>query len=172
MNNPKADPMARIARTLAAVALTGATMVAGLAAPAAAAGEEPSAPTMSCSELWQSLPQRLQGDIIAARSLPPRAERIALRSIRLAAQRGAYGDEVEKLADARQERRQELWAAAPDQLRADVRAAWSLPFRQQRLAMQEIREAALAGAYGEAVQAVAQARRDWLMTCPRSGDAI
>lgn len=161
-----------ISRTVAAATLAGAVTVAGLGAPAVAVDSPPASPTTSCAALWQSLPQRLQRDVLAARSLPPRQQRFAMRSIRQAAQHGAYGQEVERLADARQERRQELWAAAPDQLRSDIRAAWALPLRQQQRAMEEIREAALAGAYGEGVQAVAQARRDWLMTCPKSGDPI
>ena len=35
-----------------------------------------------------------------------------------------------------------------------------------------IRRAALRGVYGEQVQAVAEARRDWLMTCPKVGETI
>ena len=161
-----------ISRTVAAAALAVAVTAAGLGAQALAVDGPTASPTTSCADLWQSLPQRLQRYILAARSLPPRAQHFAMRTIRKAAQSGSYGEDVEQLADARQERRQELWAVAPDQLRADVRSAWYLPFHQQRRAMSVIRESALAGVYGEAVQAVAQARHDWLQTCPKSGDAI
>jgi hypothetical protein len=92
--------------------------------------------------------------------------------IRLAALRGVYGDRVEELAEARREKRRELWQATPEQLKADVLAARSLPFEEQRRAMWVIRRAALRGVYGEQVQAVAEARRDWLKTCPKVGDSI
>jgi hypothetical protein len=162
----------RMGRTLAAAALAATTMMAGLTLPAAAAGEQPLSAPMSCTELWESLPQQMKDDITAARSLDDEAQRRAMRVIRLAALRGAYGDRVEELAEARRDKRRELWEAAPEQLKDDVLAARSLPFEEQRRAMWVIRGAALRGVYGEQVQAVAEARRDWLKTCPKVGDTI
>ena len=159
-------------RTLAAVALAATTLMAGLAAPAAAAGERPLSAPMSCTELWESLPQQMKDDLAAARSLDAEAQRRAMRAIRLAALRGVYGERVEDLAEARRDKRRELWEAAPEQLKEDVLAARSLPFEEQRRAMWVIRRAALRGVYGEQVQAVAEARRDWLRTCPKVGDTI
>lgn len=159
-------------RTLAAVALAATTLMAGLAAPAAAAGERPLSAPMSCTELWESLPQQMKDDLAAARSLDGEAQRRAMRAIRLAALRGVYGERVEDLAEARRDKRRELWEAAPEQLKEDVLAARSLPFEEQRRAMWVIRRAALRGVYGEQVQAVAEARRDWLRTCPKVGDTI
>ena len=159
-------------RTLAAVALAATTLMAGLAAPAAAAGERPLSAPMSCTELWESLPQQMKDDLAAARSLDGEAQRRAMRAIRLAALRGVYGERVEDLAEARRDKRRELWEAAPEQLKEDVLAARSLPFEEQRRAMWVIRRAALHGVYGEQVQAVAEARRDWLKTCPKVGETI
>ncbi len=161
-----------IGRTIAGVALAGTTLLAGLTGPALASGELPLSAPMSCSELWESLPQKMQDDITAARSLDDEAQRRAMMVIRRAALRGVYGDRVAKLAQARLEKRHELWRVAPEQLKEDVLAARSLPFDEQRRAMWVIRRAALRGAYGDKVQAIAEARRDWLSTCPAVGDAI
>ena len=159
-----------LGRALAASTLVAATLIAGLSAPAAAV--EPDVPAMTCAELWESLPSQMQADIRAGRSLPPRPQHRAMKSIRHAALAGAYGTEVQRLAEARRERRQELWEVAPAQFKADYLAALSLPFREQRRAMKAIRYAALHGAYGEGVQAIAEARQDWLATCAQSADAI
>lgn len=164
------NTMSTLGRTLAGSTLVAATLIAGLSTPATAV--EPDVRAMTCSELWESLPSQMQADIRAARSLPPRPQRRAVKAIRYAALAGVYGTEVEQLAEARQQRRQDLWAVAPEQLKADVRAALSLPFHEQRRAMKAIRYAALHGVYGEGVQAIAEARQDWLATCPQSGDAI
>lgn len=159
-------------RTLAAVALATTTLMAGLALPAVAADEKALSAPMSCTELWESLPQQMKDDISAARSLDDEAQRRAMLVIRRAALRGVYGDRVEDLAQARRDKRLELWKVAPEQLKEDVLAARSLPFEEQRRAMWVIRRAALRGVYGEQVQAVAEARRDWLKTCPKIGDTI
>ena len=159
-------------RTLAAIVLAATTLMAGLTMPATAAGEKPPSAPMSCTELWEALPQQMKDDITAARSLDAEAQRRAMRVIRLAALRGVYGDRVEELAQARRDKRRELWEAAPDGLKQDVLAARSLPFEEQRRAMWVIRRAALHGVYGEQVQAVAEARRDWLKTCPKVGETI
>ena len=159
-------------RTLAAVALAAATLMTGLSVPATAAGEKALSAPMTCTELWESLPQQMKDDITAARSLDDEAQRRAMLVIRRAALRGVYGDRVEELAEARRDKRLALWKAAPQQLKEDVLAARSLPFEEQRRAMWVIRRAALRGVYGEKVQAVAQARRDWLTTCPKVGDTI
>lgn len=159
-------------RTLATVALAATTLLAGLAVPAVGAGERSLSAPMSCTELWESLPQQMKDDITAARSLDSEARRRAMWVIRSAALRGVYGDRVEDLAQARRDKRLELWAVAPEQLKEDVRAALSLPFEEQRRAMWVIRRAALHGVYGEQVKAVAEARRDWLKTCPKVGDTV
>ncbi len=49
-----------------------------------------------------------------------------------------------------------LWAAFPDQLQEDIRAAVRQPLRERRADLREIRRDALAGGYGEQVQEWAQ----------------
>lgn len=159
-------------RTLATLALAAATLMAGLAVPAVAAGQQSLSAPMSCTDLWESLPQQMKDDIAAARTLDGESQRRAMWVIRRAALRGVYGDRVEDLAEARRDKRLELLAAAPEQLKEDVLAALALPFEEQRRAMWVIRRAALDGVYGEQVQAVAEARRDWLKTCSKTGDTV
>lgn len=164
------NTVSTLGRALAGSTLVAATLFGGLSTPATAAA--PAEPAMSCAEVWESLPAQMRADITAARSLPPRPQHRAMKAIRYAALAGVYGEDVERMAEARKEHREELWAVAPAQFKADVRAALSLPFHEQRRALRVIRAAALRGVYGDGVQAVAEARRDWLGTCPRSGNAI
>lgn len=161
-----------IGRTVAGVALAGTTLMAGLTGPAMAAREVPLSAPVSCTELWESLPQQMQDDITTAHSLDDEEQVRAMAVIRRAALRGVYGDRVEKLAQARLEKRQDLWKVAPEQFREDVLAARSLPYEEQRRAMWVIRRAALRGVYGDKVQAIAEARQDWLGTCPTLGNTI
>jgi hypothetical protein len=162
----------RMATSLAAAALTATTTVAGLSVTAAAHDSVARSAPLTCAELWDRLPDQLQDDITAARSLAPQEQHRAMWAIRRAALRGVYGERVERLAEARRERRRELWAGFPEQLRQDLRDAWSLPFEEQRQAMRVIRSAALRGGYGEEVQALAEAREQWLSTCPKVGEAL
>jgi hypothetical protein len=57
-------------------------------------------------EIWQTLPDELQADILAARSLPLREQRRAMLAIRYAALHGQYGADVQALAEKRREFRQ------------------------------------------------------------------
>ena len=68
-------------------------------------------------------------------------------------------------AEKVRERRLELWQKSPEKLKDDIRAAWSLPLREQRRAMIAIRYAALQGEYGEWVQSLAEKRREFLQGC-------
>jgi hypothetical protein len=152
-----------IGRLLATTLLAGTTAVAGPAYAATAAGdEEPTA----CQQVWDAFPVALQDDIKAAVELPLRERRRAFQAIRYAALHGGYGDEVQAWAEKVRERRIELWKRFPDQLKADVRAAWSLPLREQGRAMFAIRYAALHGTYGDWVQELAEKRREFLQGCP------
>jgi hypothetical protein len=57
-------------------------------------------------EIWQTLPDDLKADILAARSLSLREQRRAMLAIRYAALHGQYGPDVQALAEKRQEFRQ------------------------------------------------------------------
>jgi hypothetical protein len=146
---------------LVAIALlTGTVAVAG---PSYAATDVEPTP---CQQLWDAFPTALKDDIKAALDLPLRARRAAFRDIRYDAFHGEYGDTVQAWAEKVRERRIELWQQFPDALKDDIRAAWSLPLRQQRRAMLAIRYAALHGEYGRWVQSVAEQRREFLQGCP------
>ena len=138
-----------IGRLLATTLLAGTAAVAG---PAYAASDPDDAEPTACQQVWDAFPAALQDDIKAAVDLPLRERRRAFHAIRYAALHGGYGDAVQAWAERVRERRIELWKEFPDQLKADVRAAWSLPLREQRRAMLAIRYAALHGEYGDRVQ--------------------
>jgi hypothetical protein len=152
-----------IGRLLATTLLAGTAAVAGPASAATAvASDEPTA----CQQVWDAFPTALQDDIRAAVGLPLRERRRALHAIRYAALHGTYGDAVQAWAERVRDRRVELWRQLPEQLKDDVRAAWSLPLREQRRAMTAIRYAALHGVYGDGVQELAEKRRAFLEGCP------
>ena len=142
-----------IGRLLATTLLAGTAAVAG---PAYAASDPDDAEPTACQQVWDAFPAALQDDIKAAGDLPLRERRRAFHAIRYAALHGGYGGEVQAWAERVRERRIELWKEFPDQLKADVRAAWSLPLREQRRAMLAIRYAALHGEYGDRVQESSQ----------------
>jgi len=154
---------------LAAATLSTTVLVVGVGTPASAAT---TTDMTTCAELWDVLPTALRQDLRAARSLPPVPQRRAMRAIRFAALRGVYGEDVERLAEERRERRRELWAEFPQQLKDDILAARSLPWDEQRRAMRTVRESALGGGYGEEVQALAAVRAQWLSTCPKVVEAL
>ena len=152
-----------IGRLLATTLLAGTAAVAG---PAYAASDPGDAEPTACQQVWDAFPAALQDDIKAAVELPLRERRRAFHAIRYAALHGGYGDAVQAWAERVRERRIELWKEFPDQLKADVRAAWSLPLREQRRAMLAIRYAALHGEYGDRVQELAEKRREFRQGCP------
>jgi hypothetical protein len=161
-----------IATLVAGAALaTGVSVAPPSSTPASALGSSSArSGATACERVWEALPPAMQDDIRAALSLPGREQQRALLAVRYAALHGSYGDQVERWAKALQHRRAELWKTLPPQLRADVLAARSLPYREQRRAMTAIRTAALQGAYGDRVQQLAQQlaqrRQTFLEGCP------
>lgn len=151
-----------IGRLVATALLAGTVTVAAPTTAAQARDDEPTA----CQQVWDSFPTALQDDIKAAIPLPLRERRRALFAIRYAALHGAYGEDVQQWAEKVKQRRIEIWQQLPEQLKADIRAARSLPLREQRRAMRAIRYAALHGVYGDWVQSLAEKRRAFLEGCP------
>jgi hypothetical protein len=156
-------------RTAIATLAAGAALTTGISvAPShlASADARGLSDQTACQRLWDALPSAMQDDILAALSQHGRAQHRALFGVRYGALHGAYGDRVEARAKALQHRRIELWRTLPDQLKADVRAARALPYREQRQAMIAIRDAALRGDYGDRVQELAERRQAFLEGCP------
>jgi len=151
-----------IGRLVATALLAGTVTLAAPTTAAHATDDEPTA----CEQVWDSFPAALQDDIKAALPLPLRERRRALIAIRYAVLHGAYGEDVQQWAEKVKQRRIEIWQQLPDQLKADIRAARSLPLREQRRAMAAIRYAALHGVYGDWVQSLAEKRREFLEGCP------
>ena len=155
-------------RTALASLVAGAAVTTGVAVtppgPATAAGDGTG--TTACERVWEALPAELQDDVRAALALPPRAQHRALLAVRYGALHGHYGDQVRAWAERLQQRRAEAYRSFPAELKADVRAARALPYRAQRTAMAEIRARAMAGAYGDHVQRVAERRRAFVEGCP------
>ena len=153
-----------IGKLVAVAVLTGSSLVVGVGATSAPATADDT-PT-ACQQLWDKLPAAMQDDIRAAVQLPLRERRRALRAIRYAALNGGYGDEVQAWAEQVRQRRIELWQQFPDQLKADILAARSLPLREQLRAIRAIRYAALHGGYGDWVQKLTEKRREFIQGCP------
>ena len=117
-------------RTAIATLAASAALVTGVSAapsPLVSAATGRSGQT-ACERVWAALPSAMQGDIVAALSLDGQEQHRALLAVRYAALHGTYGDQVQRRARALQQRRHELWKSLPDQLKADVRAARSLPW--------------------------------------------
>ena len=120
----------------------------------------------ACERVWAALPSAMQDDIKAALSLDGQEQHRALVAVRYGALHGTYGDRVQRGARALQHRRHEIWRTLPDQLKADVRAARSLPWPERREAFLTIRDNALQGAYGDRVQQLVERRQAFLEGCP------
>lgn len=164
----------RTARIVSAALLSATLSAAVVAGPALAgpAATFTGRDLPSCQQVWDAMPDPLRDDIAAAVGLDQSQQHRALRAIRLAALRGAYGEQVRTRAVQVRERRVELWQSFPATLKADVRAARSLPAREQRRAMYAIRYAALQGTYGDRVEQLAEDRRAWLRGCPTPAGAF
>lgn len=160
----------RTARIVSATLLSATLLSATLVAGPASASTDRDLPT--CQQVWDAMPDPLRDDIAAAAGLDQPQQHRAMRAIRHAALRGAYGEQVRTRAMQVRERRVELWQSFPATLKADVRAARSLPAREQRRAMYAIRYAALQGTYGDRVQRLAEDRRAWLRGCPAPARAL
>jgi hypothetical protein len=163
MTGTRTGARATIGRLVAIVLLAG---TASLAVPLQQAAQATEGAPTACERVWDALPDAMQNDIRAALSLRPREQHRAMLAIRYAALHGFYGEQVQTWAKALQHRRAEIWKGLPEQLKTDIRAARSLPFREQRRAMVAIRDAALQGAYGDEVQRLAEKRQAFLAGCP------
>lgn len=153
-----------VSATLLSATLLAGPALGGVSSVQAAGPAQRDAPT--CQQVWDAMPDALRDDIAAAVALDQPQQRRALRGIRYAALRGSYGETVQTRARQLRERRVALWESFPAALKADVRAARSLPVREQRRAVYAIRRAALQGGYGDRVQRLAEERRTWLEGCP------
>src|SRR4051794_4072853 len=131
---PAGGPMFR---TVIATLAAGAALATGIAVapsdPVLAASRTTG--QTACDRVWEALPEQMKNDIVAALSLEGIEQHRALLAGRYAALQGAYGAQVQLRARTLQHRRHELWKALPEQLKADVRAARSLPWPEQHRAM-------------------------------------
>ncbi|MEO6512889.1 MAG: hypothetical protein ABIO16_17965 [Nocardioides sp.] len=160
---------ASIARLLAGALLTGTAVVGATTTAAHAADRAADDEPTACQQVWEALPTAMKDDVGAALPLPLRQRRAALREVRQEAVTGGYGDQVQAWAEEVLAQRQEIWQNLPDDLKADILAARSLPLREQRRAMLAIRYAALHGEYGADVQALAEKRQAFRQGCPGAG---
>jgi hypothetical protein len=156
---------ASIARLLAGVLLTATALVGATTTAAQAGNGEGDEPT-ACEQVWDALPTAMKDDIRGALPLPLRQRRAALLDVRHQAITGGYGAPVQQWAEKLRAKRLEVWQTLPDDLKADILAARSLPLREQRRAMLAIRYAALHGQYGADVQGLAEKRREFRDGCP------
>jgi hypothetical protein len=95
----------------------------------------------------------LRGDLKDARELDGTDRREALKGIREDARDGKYGDRIERHADRRGDHRAAFFALLPDELQADLKEAREIDDTDDRkAALDDIREKALAGDYGDKVK--------------------
>jgi len=109
-----------------------------------------------CGAVWNRLPADLREDIKAVEDLPDAEKPAAIRAIREDALAGEYGAKVARAAERIQERRARVVEQLPEDLQADLEALRALPDEAKVDAAKELRADALAGEYGEQVQAFAE----------------
>lgn len=162
--------MSRPLITTLAAAVSGAVLatatVVGITSAAAAPAADPTAVdelVVPCGAIWKRLPQELRQDLKAVQDRSDAEKPAAIREIRADALAGEYGAKVAAAAERIKERRARLFTRLPEALRADLKALKSLPDADKVAYAEEIRADALAGEYGERVQAFSekmQERRD------------
>lgn len=142
----------RFGGAAAALALT----VAGVAlVPTAALASVPTDGVGECSVprgaavLWQRMPEELQQDLRDLRGLQDGERAGAARGIRDDVLAGEYGTEVQDRAERLRDLRSLRWAAAPEELRADLAAVRAADATERAALRQAIVGRALAGEYGE-----------------------
>ncbi|MEZ5096286.1 MAG: hypothetical protein R2731_09260 [Nocardioides sp.] len=145
-----------------AAALGAGSLVAGVAA----AQHEPQLP---CGAVWQQLPESLRDDLTDRRTMTPEQRGPALRELRREALEGGSGPGVQQRAERwvahRDGHRAWVRTRVPAQLRRDVHAALGLAPDERHDALAAVRDRALAGGYGDRVQAVAEAMQQRRETC-------
>ncbi len=159
-----------LAATLAGVlggAVVGGSMLVGAAAGTPSAADSASSQvTRPCGALLKKLPADLRADLAAARKLPAGGQRLsALRKIAQDARSGAYGDQVQRLAERRLAHRGEIWKRLPAGLRSDLKALRSMSPEERMAAVKDIRKSALAGDYGAKIQQFAEHRQQRREEC-------
>ena len=118
-----------------------------------------------CGAVWNRLPADLQEDIKAVAALPDAEKPAAVRAIREDALAGEYGARVARAAERIQDRRSRVLEQLPEELQADLEALRALPDEEKVAGAKELRAGALAGEYGEKVQAFAERMQDRRDAC-------
>ena len=113
-------------------------------------------------------PRRPPGGHQGRRGPAGRREAGRDRAIRDDALAGEYGDRVARAAERIQDRRARVFDHLPEDLQADLEELKALPDAEKVAAAQELRAGALAGEYGEQVQAFAERMQERRETCAGS----
>lgn len=157
-------PFIQTAGLVTAGVLTATSLFAGVTS---AGDDEPKDDPkgIPCGASWAQLPQDLRTDLADVRELPEGERWDALVTIRRDAVDGDYGHRVQQLAELRGKRLRALRQLVPADLTADLRAARGLEGEAQSEGLRGIRDGALAGEYGDRVQAIAGAVQQRLEGC-------
>jgi|GEM_PF-1304050 len=149
---------------LASVALA-STLLVGAGVSAASAATPSPAPTSSSSkctfgehlvELWKDLPANLQSDLKNLKSLPQDKRAQAAKDIRQGALDGKYGAGVQRRAERVHGRAFLVWGDLPAALRSDLKDLKAASTADRPALAKKIGEKALAGGYGDKVEAAAK----------------
>jgi hypothetical protein len=146
--------------TLGAAVLTTAMLTGG----ALAASADSPAPTSSSQcefgqhlvEVWTALPANLQADLKNLKNLPQGERAAAAKEIRQGALDGKYGPGVQKRAERVQGRAIAVWGDLPAELQDDLKAVKAADPADRPALAKALGEKALAGGYGDKVQAAAE----------------
>lgn len=164
--------MSRTVITTLSAALAGAVLatvtVVGVTSAYAAPAADPTAVdelVVPCGAVWKRLPQELREDLKAVQDLSDADKPAAIREIRADALAGGYGEKVATAAERIKERRTRLFTRLPEDLQADLKALKALPDAEKVAYAREIRSDALAGEYGERVQAFSEKMQDRREAC-------
>jgi hypothetical protein len=147
---------------IASVALA-STLLLGAGVGAASADNPTPDPTSgSCEfgqhlvQVWTALPANLQADLKNLRSLPKGERAAAAKDMRQGALDGKYGPGVQKRAEQVHGRAFAAWGDLPPALQDDLKAAKAADPADRPALAKAIGEKALAGGYGDKVQAAAE----------------
>jgi hypothetical protein len=139
-----------LALAVAAVVGLGIWMMPAMADDQPTAETADAAPAEPASDEERS---EFREDLEEARGLEGEERREALMGIREDARDGKYGERIERHADRRGDHRAAFFALLPDELQDDLKQAREIDDDDDRkAALQDIRDKALAGDYGDKVQ--------------------
>jgi hypothetical protein len=146
-------------------AVVSAVSVVGLTTLSTSGDSGPDDLRVPCGAVWDRMPQDLRDDLTAVQDLPAAEQPAAVREIRAGALAGEYGAQVATAAERLQDRRADVLGKLPQDLQTDIAELKALPDSEKVAAAQQLRADAVAGEYGDRVQAFAERMQERREAC-------